>query len=114
VIRDLSERDITVIGQCLACVATGEVIANDGEFQTLFGIEFATLERIASAWPRVDTSDSDVVLAVSGSLGNLLGYPHGKDARMRTHMSVSRTEITSALENWRKAIDHLPAPGVAQ
>jgi hypothetical protein len=103
VISSISEEDREIIGQCLACVASGEVIANDWEFATLFGIEFSTLREVADAWPNVSESDAGVLAAVTNSLGCLIGYPHGKDAVLRKYISVSPSDLGLVLERWRQS-----------
>jgi hypothetical protein len=107
-LSDLSEADRNVIGQCLACVATGLVIANDSEFQTLFGVTFSALRQVADAWPDVSASDETVVLAVSNSLNNLVGYPHGKYAAWERYISVSLSDIRGVLERWHRSLEESP------
>jgi hypothetical protein len=74
---ELTENEVKIVGACLRCVAAGDVIHDDLEFPTLFGITFAELRAVAIAWPDVNTADAVVGIALRNSLNNLLGYPHG-------------------------------------
>jgi hypothetical protein len=100
-LADLSDSERRVIGECLACVASGEVILDDEEFQTFFGIGFPELQAVALAWPSVDDSVESVFLAINGSLNNLLGYPHGKMHLWPRYISASPSEVDRILSKWR-------------
>ena len=100
-LSNLTAQELLVIGECLACVATGEVIEDDFEFETVWSIEFSDLQAVAAAWPLVDETDEKTFLAISGSLGNLLGYPHGKMHHWSRYISVSPQEVTRIFDKWR-------------
>jgi len=82
-------------------VASGEVILNDWEFQTLFGITFCQLQGVASAWPVVDDSDEVTFLAINNSLNNLLGYPHGAEDKWKKYISASPAVVAQIFDRWR-------------
>jgi hypothetical protein len=98
---ELSVAERAVIGECLACVASGEVILEDEEFETVFGIQFSELTSVAAAWPNVDESTEQVFLAINGSLNNLLGYPHGKMGEWSRYISVPPSEVSRIYAKWR-------------
>ena len=100
-LSDLTQEERRVVKECLQCVASGEVIEDDWEFETLFGFPFVEIKRIAELWPLVDESDELVRLAVNNSLNNLLGYPHGQQARWNDFISVPRPEVARVLQKWR-------------
>jgi hypothetical protein len=97
----LTEPEREIVRQCLACVASEEIIANDWEFPTLFGITFADLQRVAAQWPNVDESDEVVRLAINNSMNNLLGYPHGGTAKWSRFISVPPAEVLRLFCKWR-------------
>ena len=71
VLKNLTEKETEVVFQCLRCVATGKVIFDDWEFQTIFGIEFAIMKEIVRSLPNIDESKKEVQLAINNSLNNL-------------------------------------------
>ena len=87
--------------QTLRLPRAGEIIRNDWEFHTLFGIEFATLENIVRMLPAIDDSEEDVALAINNSMNNLFGYPHGGQSKWHTFLSVSPSEVHRVLTKWR-------------
>ena len=100
-LSNLTEVETEVVFECLRCVASGEIILNDWEFQTVFGIEFKTLEQIVTAIPNLDDSTDEVQLAINNSLNNLLGYPHGRHATWSSYISVPQHEVARILSKWR-------------
>jgi hypothetical protein len=92
-LSNLTDEEKEVVFQCLRCVATGEIILNDWEFQTVFGIEFETLEEIVRSLPVIDESKEEVRLAINNSLNNLLGYPHGRHTEWSNYISVPQAEV---------------------
>ena len=102
-LSNLTENESEVVFQCLRCVATGEVILNDWEFRTVFGIEFQTLVDIVSCLPSIDESREEVRLAINNSLNNLLGYPHRRESLWNNYISVPQQEVARILAKWRGA-----------
>jgi hypothetical protein len=79
------------------CVALADVIKNDWEFPTLFGISFAEFPVVADAWPNVALDDERVAVAARNALSNLLGYPHGRDEIWGTRIHATREEVVGIL-----------------
>lgn len=100
-LNNLTDAETEVVFECLRCVATGEVILNDWEFQTVFGIEFETLEKIVQALPHIDESQEETQLAINNTLNNLLGYPHGCHVQLSNYISVPQTEVARIFLKWR-------------
>lgn len=98
---DLSERDRTVIYECLRCVASGNVIEHDAEFPALLGIEVSELVSVLQAWPDVDVSDPVVACAINNSMLNLVDYPHGHRDTWSRVMTIPLDEIADVLARWR-------------
>jgi hypothetical protein len=91
-IKELSENDKKIIDECLqACVKD---FFPDWEFSTLFGFSRDGFAKIAKNWSN-NLSDEDTKNAVSSSLNNLTGYPHGHldDEVWSSHISVSVKDI---------------------
>jgi hypothetical protein len=100
-LHNLTDGETEVVFQCLRCVASGEVILNDWEFQTLFGIEFETLEHIVASLPDIDEDAEDAQLAINNSMAHLLGYPHNREARMKKYVLVPLVEVARIFSKWR-------------
>jgi hypothetical protein len=101
-LTELTAAEWGIVGECLQCVASGEVIFDDWEFETLFGMTFAEVKRVAAQWPDVDASDLNVCAAITNSMGHLVGYPHGGGARWSRYISVPPAEVLRVLNKWRE------------
>ena len=97
---DLSAEERRVVFECLSAAATGPFFP-DWEFHTLFGIERRDVKAVVDAWPAVDETSENVVLAINNSMNNLLGYPHGRDREWRQYISVSPEEVARIFGKWR-------------
>lgn len=96
----LANADKTVVGQALRAAADGPFFP-EWEFHTLFGMERNEVRAVADAWPNVDHTNANVVLAVNNSLNNLLGYPHGQDSVWSQWISVERPRLDELLSRLR-------------
>jgi hypothetical protein len=72
----LSAESVQSINECLRAASEGPFFP-DWEFQTLFGIERDIVKAVYNYWPEQTVDDDDFESAIIGSLGHLLGYPHG-------------------------------------
>lgn len=102
-INRLGENEKEIVYQCLVAALKGPFFP-EWEFATLFGIERNTLAKIVEAWPQVDDKEEHVVLAINNSMGNLVGYPHGKEGEWKKYISVPPDEVISILQRWRGVI----------
>lgn len=68
----LTDRDVTVVGECLRAAADGPFV-EEWEFQTLTGVERDEVRALAARWP--DVPEDEAYAAVHGVLVNLTGYP---------------------------------------
>lgn len=96
IITKLSEREKQTVGECLRAAVIGTFFP-DWEFQTLFGITREKVSAIAQRWPDIDNIDEVVSAAIVGSLGHLLGYPHGEEAQWSEFISVSADDVKQTL-----------------
>src|SRR5687767_10717609 len=92
-LADLTNDELEVVRICLECVAAGDVILHDWEFQTVMGIEVEELHSVLAEWPELDDSKEVVQLAINGSFNNLLGYPHEFQDQWDTRIPVPKTEV---------------------
>jgi hypothetical protein len=90
------------VGECLACVARGDVIRNDWEFPTLFGMSFGDFVVVAGAWPNVALDDERVIAATCNALNNLLGYPHRHNEIWGARIHAEREEVAGILAKLAK------------
>jgi hypothetical protein len=97
----LSEADKGVVGQALRAAADGPFFP-DWEFRALFGLERSKVRAIANAWPQPGASPEEMTIAVNNSLGNLLGYPHHKDAEWTHWISIDRQQLNELFDRLRR------------
>jgi len=100
-LSDLSKEDKSIVHACLRCVASGEVILHDWEFQTLFGVGVDEFIRIVESWPNLDDSQGSVSEAINNSMNNLLGYPHSKIENWDDFMPYPRSEVERMFREWK-------------
>ena len=93
----LTADDISIIGGCLRAAVEGPFFP-DWEFSTLFGMERREVATVWSSWPQTEDA-ADQWRAVSGSMNNLLGYPHGRDDAWHEYIPASRDEVEALY--WR-------------
>jgi hypothetical protein len=89
----LTEDEIHVLHVCLQCVAAGNVVPHDEEFETIMGIDILSLRQVLRDWPHVDDKEERVWLASNNSLNNLVGYPHDFQDDWGSHIPISRAEV---------------------
>jgi hypothetical protein len=106
-VESLAEDDVALIGKPLKAAATGPFFVDAGsdepgwEIRSLFGLDLADLREVADKWPEVGAlPESDVYLAVSNGLNNLIGYPHGHDDLP----PANREDLIGALERWHQTV----------
>lgn len=100
--RGLDASEIDLIGACLRAAADGPFF-DDSEFVTLFGVNRLYLRQIAAGWPSVNPLDEGVAVAVWNSMNNLLGFPHGLSADLRSYVPGGSAAIVRVLARWRAA-----------
>ncbi len=102
-LASLSDEDRKVIGECLHALADGPFIPDDDELHAVTGLTRDELRFVAKAWPDIKKERAgwsptyeipDFIslsyLAVSGTLNNLTGYPHGKERQWLKEKQVER------------------------
>lgn len=99
--RDLTSADRQLVRECLDVVVNGPLFP-DEEFHALFGIERAEAAQVLRQWPNVDDRNEVVFLAVNNAIGNLLGYPHGKD--LKKYLSATEY-LDGVLARWRMSLE---------
>jgi hypothetical protein len=98
-LTNLTDEETEVVYQCLRCVATGELVPHDSEFQTRFGIEPEDVQAIVRSLPDISESVENVILAINNSMNELLecyGEP-----KWHSHISVSKAELSRIFAKWR-------------
>ncbi|PRD41882.1 hypothetical protein C5748_19725 [Phyllobacterium phragmitis] len=91
--------ELNVIKKCLAAVVEGRLF-DDWEFQTLFGVNRNQVAITLSQWPNIDLEREESLLAITGSIMNLIGYPHGRDALLKKY--VSSEELRNLSKKWQE------------
>ncbi len=102
-LASLSDEDRNVIGECLRALADSPFIPDDDELHTVTGLTRDELRLVAEAWPDIEKTHAgwsptyempDFIslstYAVSGTLNNLTGYPHGKERQWLEEKQVKR------------------------
>ena len=85
---DLDAKEREIVRQCLQAAVEGPFFP-DWEFSTLFGLERNEVGNVLQSWPELDESTETVQVAISNSINNLLGYPHGCEKEWSFFISVS-------------------------
>lgn len=93
----LSKSDLEIIKICMTASCM-ERFFPDWEFQSLFGIERDELEQVVSLFPNLNYEDEIHNAAIKGSLGHLLGYPHGRDQELEKMLNRDVMEIKKVLD----------------
>jgi hypothetical protein len=96
----LSQQDWDAIGAVVAAAVQGPFI-DDGEFETLFGVDRNQAAEVLANWPPADDQEQVAYLTINDSFVNLLGYPHGKMARLEAMTGLAAPEIASLFQRWR-------------
>jgi hypothetical protein len=97
----MSDADRAIVGQALRAAVDGPFFP-EWEFHALFGLMRNDVRAIADAWPNVDLTSSNVAVAVSNALNNLLGYPHGQDAAWSQWLSADRPKLEELLSRLQR------------
>lgn len=105
-LRNLDEEESEIVKECMQCIANGEVILHDFEFQTIMGVNVEEFLEILNMWPNLDESDIKVRAAINNSMNNLIGYPHGMQKRWNDVMDTPLTKISDILQKWRSSNVH--------
>lgn len=93
--------DRKLIGECLTAAVEGPFFP-DWEFSTLFGLDRADVAEVRKLWPNVSDEDQRVALAVSNTLGNLIGYPHRQEKEWSRFISVPPEHLAEVLKRWQR------------
>jgi hypothetical protein len=72
------------------------------EFQSLFGIERDELKQAVSLFPNLNYEDDIHNAAIKGSLGHLLGYPHGRDRELEVMLNKDVMVIKKVLDKFNQ------------
>lgn len=101
-LRKLSLDEQQTILNCMKFIAKNQFI-EDWEFETRLGLSRASLARIISTWPEINTEseNSDVFFAINGSLNEVC---HGIDipeVQWRDHFYKTKEEVRKILAKWQ-------------
>lgn len=75
-----------------------EIFFPDWEFMTLFGIERDELRHAIKIFADLDLANPIHKAAVKGSMGHLLGYPHGRDKDLEKMIGCEVISIKKVLD----------------
>jgi hypothetical protein len=93
----LSSAELDTVRRSLQAAVEGNFFP-DWEFQTLIGVDRATVQDVYNAWPRQNLDLEDFSCAVVGSLANLLWYPHGRHEELISYVTEGPEAIEAALD----------------
>jgi len=63
------------------------------EFSILIGATREEVRGILSSWPHQPVDDEVFSSAIMGVLGNLVGYPHGREDELARYVAGGKTEL---------------------
>lgn len=93
----LSPVDVETVRRALQASAEGEFFP-DWEFSTLFGVDRDIVRKVYQAWPQRSVSPEEFGCALTGSLNQLMGYPHGRDTELLDYVPEGRVALQRALD----------------
>ena len=96
----LSPADVETVRHALQASAEGGFFP-DWEFSTLFGVDRDIVRKVYQAWPQRSVSPEEFGCAVTGSLNQLMGYPHGMEAELLYYVPDGRVALQRALDRLR-------------
>jgi len=99
-LNNLTKEESEIVRQCMQCVANGNVILHDFEFQMIMGVDVDEFMDIFEAWPNLDENDKYVKLAINNTLNNLIGYPHDMQKSWNEVMETPLSEIARIFQKW--------------
>lgn len=100
-IKSLDKEEQDLILESLIASLEGPFFP-EWEFDSLFGGSRAELSRIIQNYPEVSFHDEKTKSIILNALGNLVGYPHGKEALWSEYISASKSEVFSLLKKLKK------------
>ena len=95
-VEALSSAEIDTVRDALRATVEGTFFP-DWEFQTLIGVDRATVKEVHAAWPRRTVDQADFSCAVINSMNNLVGYPHGSDNELASYIPGGRAAVEKTL-----------------
>ena len=101
-LSSLLPKELDIVRSCLECVATGEVIFHDFEFEAIMGVTVDEFLSVYESWPELDETELKVRLSINNALNNLLGYPHGANLHWEQHVGYTVDEIRLVFSKWRE------------
>lgn len=93
----LSAPEVAIVRNSLRAAIEGPFFP-DWEFETLIGVDRATVRSVYNAWPSQTVSRDEFSCAVVGSMNNLLAYPHGFDIEIETYVPGGKPAIKATLD----------------
>lgn len=106
-LNDLNEQERQAVFECLRATVEGPFF-DDWEFHTLFGIHRAQVAKVLAAVPELDESDEITSLAISGAMGQLLGYPHQQQEAWKRFISITPKQLSAIYDKWSKSVEPRP------
>ena len=96
-IAELDPADVQTVGQALIAAVEGPFFP-DWEFETLIGVERATVRTLAQSWPDLVGDEESEAAAVVNVLNNLVGYPHGRNDDLERRVPGGSDQIAAVLD----------------
>ncbi|WP_373034080.1 hypothetical protein [Sulfurovum sp.] len=100
-LKSLTKEELEIVRQSMQCVANGNVILHDVEFQTIMGVDVDEFLDIFEAWPNLDENDVNVRTAINNTLNNLIGYPHDLQESWNEVMETPLSEVARVFQKWK-------------
>ncbi|VIO65683.1 hypothetical protein CI1B_07900 [Bradyrhizobium ivorense] len=95
-LKALSSAEIDTVRDALRATVEGTFFP-DWEFETLIGVDRATVREVHAAWPRRTVDQIEFTCAVINSMNNLVGYPHGRNNELVSYVSGGRAAVEKTL-----------------
>jgi hypothetical protein len=102
-LEGLSSDDLDIVKRALRATVEDDFFP-DWEFQTLIGVDRNTVKKVLETFPLQTVDYEEFFCAVFGSMGNLLGYPHGMDEELATYLPEGRSIIRRTLDRLNELV----------
>lgn len=96
-----------LIRDCLRAAVEGPFFP-EWEFETIMGVDRASMRAVLQAWPKQTVDDDSFECATVNALNNLIGYPHGMDEALLHHLPAGYGGIVATLRRLDAALGGAP------
>ena len=95
-IAKLTDDEICIVKECLKASLDGPFFP-DWEYETLIGAKKSEIEKIIQGLPNIHENKYDITQVICSCLGNLIGYPHGREDEWEKYVSANYNDVLNII-----------------